>query len=110
MRARLSVLIVTLALALSAAAEPAAPADSASCATDIATLQQAMDAARDKGQMLRRRQLAEELAALQARCIPGAEDQDRAAHIEQLEHEIRELRVRLEQAQAQLRKLKGEAP
>lgn len=108
MCARSYVLITMMALALSAVAQPAVPVDPTPCASDIATLQQAMETARAKGQMLRRQQLAEELVALQARCVPGAEDQHRAAAIEQLEQEIRDLRSRLEQAQAQLRKLKGE--
>lgn len=111
MRAPLSVLLFTLALAMPAVAQPAAPMDSASCATGIAALQQSMDTARAKGQMLRRRQLAEELDALQTRCAPHAQDPQRAAdtlQVEQLEQEIRELRTRLEQAQEQLRKLKGE--
>ena len=92
-----------------AVAQPANPAaPTPSCATEIATLEQAVDAARAKGQMLRRQQLANELSALQTRCAAGAGDPQRAASIAQLEQEIQDLRARLEQAQAQLRKLKGE--
>lgn len=108
MRALAVVLLSTLAMP--AFAQPAGPTDAASCTSGIATLQQSMDEARAKGQMLRRRQLAEELTALQAHCAPGAAVQDRAAHIAQLEQEIRALRDRLDAAQAQLRQLKGEPP
>lgn len=69
-----------------------------------------MDVARSKGQMLRRRQLADELVALQTRCAPGAAGQRGAANIEQLKQEIQDLRERLVQAEEQLRKLESAGP
>ena len=68
-----------------------------------------MDLARSKGQMLRRRQLAEALAALRARCETLAPQESRAENIERLEQDIRELRKELGHAEEHLRKLKSEA-
>lgn len=110
MRAPVFILFSTLSLAMPAFAQPTVPMDAASCTSGIATLQQSMEEARAKGQMLRRRQLADEMAALQAHCAPGTAVPDRAAQIAALEQEIRALRARLDAAQAQLRKLKGEPP
>ena len=71
-----------------------------------------MDAARTKGQMLRRQQLANELAALQARCEQQqhATETDRVASIQKLEQQIKELRAQLAHAEEELRKLKSDAP
>ena len=103
-------LVIALALATPAFAQPAGQAENPGCNPgEAAAIEQDMDLARSKGQMLRRRQLAEALAALQTRCKTLAPEQSRAADIERLEREIRELSTALEQAQAQLRKLKSEA-
>lgn len=97
--------------ALSAAqpSDATAPAD---CRAEIATLDKGVDEARAKGQMLRRRQLAEALAALQAECRVTAllpAPAERAAAIESLEADIRQLRIELERAESQLRRLKDES-
>ncbi len=113
MRSIPSVLIILLALAVPAAAQqPAVQTDSAACASDIATLTRDMDAARTKGQMLRRQQLANELAALHARCEQQqhATETDRVASIQKLEQQIKELRAQLAHAEEELRKLKSDAP
>lgn len=106
MRLKPSVLAIALALAIPAIAQPVAQGDAADCKAEEAALEQDIDLARSKGQMLRRRQLAEALTALQARCKTVAPQQSRPARIEKLEHEIRELRLELERAESQLRELK----
>ena len=67
-----------------------------------------MEIARSKGQMLLRRQLAEQLAALHAGCQPLPADRSRAVTIEKLEKEIRALKTELDAAEEQLRSLKSE--
>jgi hypothetical protein len=101
------VLAIALALAAPAFAQPTNPADNADCKAEQAALEQDIDLARSKGQMLRRRQLAEALVALQTRCRMLSPEQSRAARIEALEHEIRELRQELSRAEEQLRNLKN---
>lgn len=59
--------------------------------------------------MLRRRELADALSALQATCKATAAPQTREARIERLEQDIRLLRSELEQAEAQLRSLRNES-
>lgn len=100
-----------MALPLSAAAQStsAADADTAVCNAEKAAIETRMELARSKGQMLLRRQLADQLATLQAGCKPLSADQSRAMDIERLEKEVRALQTELEAAQEQLRKLKGEA-
>lgn len=108
--------IVVLALASPAFAQPAetgegAPtASSSSCEAEEAALERDMDLARSRGQMLRRRQLAEKLDALRARCLSSEPPQSRAARIDKLERDIRALRAELEHAETQLRELKNERP
>ena len=107
--------LVMLALASPAFAQPAqtgegASSASSSCEAEEAALERDMDLARSRGQMLRRRQLAESLAALRARCHPSDPSLTRAARIEKLEHDIRQLRAELEHAEEQLRELKSERP
>jgi hypothetical protein len=109
-------LVVALALAMPAFAQsapPAQPAESAegtSCHAEEAALERDMDLARSRGQMLRRRQLAETLAALRTRCQGAETPQSRAARIGKLEHDIRLLRAELEHAEEQLRELKNQRP
>lgn len=107
LRVRSCFLAVLMALAVPVFAQPTGDAANADCAPQMAAIEQAMEAARAKGQMLRRRELAEELSALQARCAAGPAAQGHAASIDKLEQEIRDLRSKLEQAEAQLRKLKS---
>ena len=103
-------LILATAFAASAIVQVASAADDATglCNADKAASETRMDIARSKGQMLLRRQLAEQLAALQAGCQPPPADRSRAVQIEKLEKEIRALRTELEAAEGQLRSLKSE--
>jgi chaperonin cofactor prefoldin len=80
------------------------------CKAEQTAIERDMELARSNGQMLRRRQLAEALAAVQARCETLAPEQRRAADIERLEKEIQELRKELDHSEAQLRRLRHEAP
>jgi chromosome segregation ATPase len=107
--------IAVLALASPAFAQPAetgegASTASSSCEAEEAALERDMDLARSRGQMLRRRQLAEKLDALRARCLSSESPQSRAARIDKLERDIRALRAELEHAETQLRELKNERP
>lgn len=108
---RASLYGMTLALTLTAPtlAQPEGQVDRSGCKAEQSEIELSMDLAQSKGQMLRRRQLAEALAALKARCEALGPKQTRAANIERLEHEVRELRQELDHAEEQLRKLKLEA-
>ncbi|CAN7159096.1 MULTISPECIES: DUF1090 family protein [unclassified Variovorax] len=111
MRVKPSFLAIALALAIPAIAQPVDQADNTDCKAKEAALERDIDIARSKGQMLRRRQLAEALAALQTRCkAVAAPEQSRAARIERLEQEIRDLRLELNRAEEQLRELKHGGP
>ena len=102
-------LAVALSAATTAMAQPAGQAEASACTADIAALERDMDAARSKGQMLRRRQLEAELTALQQSCAARPGNETRAGDIARLEQEIRDLRLQLEQAEERLRGLKTEA-
>jgi hypothetical protein len=110
MRVKPCFLAIALALATPAIAQPTDQVNNAECKAERAAIERDIDLARSKGQMLRRRQLAEALAALQTRCETSAPAQGRAARIERLEKEIRELQLELHRAEEQLRDLKSEAP
>lgn len=103
-------LALALILATPAFAQPAEPPEGGDCKAQEAALERDMDLARSRGQMLRRRQLADALSALQARCKTVAPATSREARIEKLEQEIRTLRAELERAEEQLRSLKNESP
>ena len=109
-RRRVKLCLVTIALGLAAPAIAQAidQAGNADCKAEEAALERDIDLARSRGQMLHRQQLAEALAALKTRCETLAPEQSRAAHIRKLEEEIRELRLELDRAEEQLRKLKAE--
>jgi len=113
MRLKASFLVLALlmapALAAPALAQAPAPApsDAAACQAEQAALERDMDLARAKGQMLRRRQLAETLAALRMRCETRTPAQVHAARVEALEQEIRTLRLELDRAEAELRDLRA---
>lgn len=109
MRPTACFLVLSLALTGTAIAQPAGDSGASECKAQAAAIERDMAVARSKGQMLRRRQLADELAALQARCDSAPVDQGRAARIESLEQEVKDLRSKLDQAEEELRKLKGEA-
>ena len=108
MRVNPCFLAAALALATPAIAQSTGQVDTTQCKAEEAAIERDMDLARSKGQMLRRRQLAEALAALQARCETLSPEESRAANIARLEQEIRELRKELDHAEEQLRKLKSE--
>lgn len=105
-------LALAWALAIPAFAQTAGPepVDAADCKAQEAVLERDMALARSRGQMLRRRQLGEELGALQARCSTLSPARSREARIEALEQEIRTLRSELDRAEEQLRSLKSESP
>ena len=109
MRVNPCFLAIALALASPVVAQPTGQVDNTECKVKEAAIQRDMDLARANGQMLRRRQLAEALAEVQARCETLAPELERGANIERLEKEIRELRKELDHAEEQLRKLKREA-
>ncbi|WP_082519719.1 DUF1090 family protein [Variovorax sp. Root411] len=95
---------------MSAFAQPAEPSNGGNCKAQEAALERDMALARSRGQMLRRRELAETLNALQMRCKTPAAAQSREVRIEKLEQEIRTLRSELSHAEEQLRGLKSESP
>jgi len=102
-------LALALTLAAPAFAQSAQPLSGEDCKAQGAALERDMDLARSRGQMLRRRELADALSALQATCKAPAAPQTREARIERLEQDIRLLRSELEQAEAQLRSLRNES-
>jgi septal ring factor EnvC (AmiA/AmiB activator) len=86
------------------------PLDAADCKAQEAVLERDMALARSRGQMLRRRELGEQLAALQTRCKAlGAPRRAARRASRRLEQEIRTLRAELERAEEQLRSLKSES-
>lgn len=78
------------------------------CSAEKTEVEKRMELARSKGQMLLRRQLADQLAALQTDRKPVPADQGRLANIERLKKEVRTLKAALETAEEQLRQLKSE--
>ena len=78
------------------------------CSAEKAEVERRMELARSKGQMLLRRQLADQLATLESGCQTLPADQDRLANIERLEKEVRTIKAELDAAEAQLRQLKSE--
>jgi hypothetical protein len=109
-RVKLCLMTIALGLAAPAIAQAIDQAGSADCKAEEAALERDIDLARARGQMLHRQQLDEALVALKTRCETLAPEQSRAAHIRKLEAEIRELRLELDRAEEQLRKLKAERP
>ncbi|MDN8615365.1 DUF1090 family protein [Variovorax ginsengisoli] len=108
MRLKTGLLAITLLLAANASfAQAAEPADAASCKAEEASLDQDIAQARARGQMLRRRQLSDALVALQAHCEAMMAAKDPATQIKRQEQEVQQLRLELERAEAQLRKLKA---
>jgi hypothetical protein len=113
MRPKPCLLALALNLAMPAAfaqtEPPAQPLIAEDCRAREMVLERDMALARASGQMLRRRELADTLSALQLRC-QGLAPMSREARIEKLEREIRTLRTELERAEAQLRSWKSESP
>lgn len=89
-------------------AQPAAKVpDTAACTAEKADLEKRIAEAQSKGRMLQRRELAAQLATLQAGCKPLDADQNRAAQIASLEKEISALQADLNAAQEKLRALRA---
>lgn len=82
------------------------PAEARNCRAEEASLAQAMDAARARGRMLQRRQLADQLEAVQAQCGTRPPTESREAAIGRLQAEILELRKELDRTETELRKLR----
>lgn len=93
-------------IATSALAQPSNPVNEAGCKSEEVRLIQEMDIAQARGRMLQRRQLADELAAVQARCGTLPPVQSREAGIARLQKEIAALRKELDRAETELRKLR----
>lgn len=107
MHALLPLLLAALFLfATPTLAQPSNPAGEADCKTEELRLLQEMDVAQTRGRMLQRRQLADELAAVQARCGTLPPVQSREVHIARLQKEIADLRKELDRAETELRKLR----
>ena len=108
MRLKTGLLAITLlAGASSSFAQVAEPTDAASCKAEESTLDQDIAQARARGQMLRRRQLSDALAALHVHCDAMMAAKDPATQIKRQEQEVQQLRIELERAEAQLQKLKA---
>jgi len=104
-------LSLSLACAVPVFAQPSTdPRDSAGCQAEEVSLQRDIALARSRGQMLRRRHLADALAALRKHCENLPPVKDRATLIERQDREVQQLRGELERAEAYLRKLKAESP
>lgn len=104
-------LYVLIHLILTAAAASAQPVDTAEgdsgrCVSQETALLQEMDVARAAGRMLRRSQLADQLAELQSRCATLAPLHNREVRTERLQREILDLRKELDRAETELRALK----
>ncbi len=110
MRTTCTTLLLLLAVPLlwgtSVMAQPSTAVDLTECRTEETALVQAMDVAQTRGRMLQRRQLAEQLAAVQLRCGTLPPVQSREASVARLQREIAALRTELDRAEAELRKLK----
>lgn len=102
----LAILLAFAGIAGSVAAQSPIPASDSACQTEAASLSRDMEAARAKGQMLRHRQLADQRAALLARCPAPAPPANRADQVRQLEQKVGQLKAELAQAEAELARLR----
>lgn len=100
--------IALLASSSASFAQSQDPTDAASCQAQEATLERDIADARARGQMLRRRQLTESLAVLHVHCESLMAAKDPATRIKRQEEEVQQLRLELERAEAELRKLKAQ--
>ena len=103
----LAILMVLAGTAGSVAAQSPVPASDSACQTEAASLGRDMETARAKGQMLRHRQLADQRAALLARCPAPAPPASRADQVRQLELKVRQLKAELAQAEGELVRLRA---
>ena len=99
-------LVAGLAVATSALAQSRPPPDAADCIAEQTALQAEMDVARSRGRMLQRRQVAEQLLAVQARCGTIAPARSVEMQIESLQKDILEMRKELDRAESELRRLR----
>jgi hypothetical protein len=80
----------------------------ADCYAQQAALEKDMRAARSRGQMLRRRQLQESLDALRSRCDEIASQESHEARVMRQKNVVLQLRLDLDRAEEDLRKLVAE--
>ena len=80
----------------------------ADCHAQQTALEKDMRAARSRGQMLRRRQIEENLHALQARCAEIAAKDTQEARVMRQKNAVMQLRIDLDRAEEELRKLIAE--
>jgi len=99
-------LAVPLLLTTPVAAQPAGAVDPVDCRKEETAILQDMEIAQTRGRMLQRRQLSEQLAALQMRCGTLPPVQSREASIARLQREVAALRTELDRAETELRKLR----
>ena len=100
-----SLLALSFVIAASAAAQPSTSPDAAECRRAESVLVQEIDVAQGRGRMLQRRQLAEQLEAVQKRCGTLPPVQSREESLTRLRKEILELRKELDRAETDLRRL-----
>ena len=98
----------TLFCATQAFAQPAPTKTEADCYAQQAALEKDMRAARSRGQMLRRRQIEENLHALQARCEEAAKKDTHEARVMRQKNAVMQLRIDLDRAEEDLRNLLAE--
>lgn len=101
-------LLIMMALAGAAAAQPTAEGPASRCDSQASVIARDMELARSKGQMLRYRQLADQRAALLQNCPSSSfsPDESRADRVKRLEQTISQLRRELGDAEAELERLR----
>ncbi|MDM0013131.1 DUF1090 family protein [Variovorax sp. J22P168] len=104
----LAIALLASASASFAQSQAQDPTDAASCQAQESALERDISDARARGQMLRRRQLTESLAVLHVHCETLMAAKDPATRIKRQEQEVQQLRLELERAEAELRKLKAQ--
>ena len=112
MRTHLCIGSVAIAMlcATQAIAQPKPTKTEADCYAQQAALEKDMRAARSRGQMLRRRQLEDNLHALQARCDEIASKDTHEGRVMRQKNAVLQLRIDLDRAEEDLRHLLAEKP
>lgn len=108
MRIHLCIGSVALAMLFATPAVAQPKPTEADCYAQQAALEKDMRAARSRGQMLRRRQIEENLHALQARCEEIAAKDTHEARVMRQKNVILQMRIDLDRAEEDLRKLLAE--
>lgn len=91
-----------------AQSEPSKKKTEADCYAQQAALEKDMQAARSRGQMLRRRQLQESLDALRAHCDEIASQETHEARVMRQKNVVLQLRLDLDRAEEELRRIVAE--